>query len=257
MTKTIKLGIFSLLIIITAAVILLLMEIAGKNEQQIIFKKYKSTPIVKTTLEETGLAKLIFRSSWRNIPFEISLDEENAVKECIKYATAESFTINGQPEMGTPQTICSELENMLENRPNFFYAEYLLGYWYSKAGDSDKSREFYNRAFEHAPLILVQRYQDKNTGNNLSGLLIQEFTIECNRVKNHSLDPSLQLAFRNLITDEQGCIYVPVYDTVFRRYSVSSPKDYIAEYPVLGWFESRTKGGELPIALVQKKESTI
>ena len=64
-----------------------------------------------------------------------------------------------------------------------------------------------------------------------------DFTIECNRVENHWLD-QINLEFLNLRTDANGCIYLPVYDTVFRRSSVSTPYGYTVDFPTLGWCQT-------------------
>lgn len=71
-------------------------------------------------------------------------------------------------------------------------------------------------------------------------------SIESNRVKNHSLDPSLELEFFDLLTNSNGEVAVPVYDTVFRLSSRSYPAGYDTEMPRLGWFSAKSRIGVLP-----------
>lgn len=72
--------------------------------------------------------------------------------------------------------------------------------------------------------------------------------LECNRCKKGSLDPSLELPYFNLVTDEKGRIYLPACDTVFRTNGVLYPRDIEIKYAALGWFECPERVGILPAA---------
>jgi hypothetical protein len=101
-------------------------------------------------------------------------------------------------------------------------------------------------------VILVQRYEYPD-GTPAAGLHVQSYAVECNRVKRHSLDPSLVLSYWDLTTDAKGCIYVPAYDSVYRTDSMSYPDGLPTTYPRLGWFASPGKVGLLPTAVVAKR----
>jgi hypothetical protein len=72
-------------------------------------------------------------------------------------------------------------------------------------GDASRGREYHALALEHAPVVLVQTYEFAH-GRPLAGARVPEFQVECNRVRNGSLDPSLKLTFFDLTTDAEGRI---------------------------------------------------
>ena len=127
----------------------------------------------------------------------------------------------------------------------FFYAEYLLGLWHEINGRSDASREYSGLALQHAPVVLVMCYEFSD-GRPLAGVSIQNLAVECNRVHNGSLDPSLILEFYDSTTDKDGCVRLPVYDTVYRLSSASFPNGFMAEYPKMGWFQGAGKLAYFP-----------
>jgi hypothetical protein len=107
-------------------------------------------------------------------------------------------------------------------------------------------------AYQHAPVIIVERFELPN-GSPAANIAIVHFALECNRVQNGSLDPSLQLSYPDLETDADGCIYLPVYNTVYRTNEMSWPEGYITDFPTLGWFETSRKVGLLPVVKLTPK----
>jgi beta-lactamase regulating signal transducer with metallopeptidase domain/ankyrin repeat protein len=236
--KSAKLGIIGLISIVIAAAVLLPMAKAGSAKTNNDWSKptehWKTKPIEKTKLTT-------FFGGWRNLPFKISADEELAVKRCRRL-----FIRWHNMEPDVADNARKELEAVLSEWPGFFYPEFLLGMWHRDYGDKAVGKEFIKKAYEHAPVILVQKYQDEN-GEPLSGLRIQTYDIECNKVRKRSLS-QCNLKFRDLVTDENGCIYVPVYDTVYRIYSTSFPSGYNIAYPTLGFFKAKSKVALMPTA---------
>jgi len=204
---------------------------------------WKADEIARTTLEGFG-------GGWRNLPFEISKDEEADVKAC-KWL-AQKIGAGSQDGVSSFQgdDVRRELEAILARRPNWFYAEFLLGQWYELNGDAVTAEGCHELAWEHAPVVIVQRFRLAD-GSPLAGANVQLFALECNRVKNGYLNPNLVLSFPGLRTDDDGCIYLPAYDTVFRRESAGTPAGYYATFPRLGWFKSPRKVGLLPEATVK------
>jgi hypothetical protein len=230
----------------------------------LVFRGQKSVPlawarrrgwgaahIVKTTLATKGLSKML-GANWRNLPFEISAEEEADANQCVKLARNIHSHVNRRSVFDSDQTRLA-LEGVLSRRQGYFYAEFLLGIWHRNNGDEQKSREYLERSFQHAPRIIVQPYQFAD-GRPAAGARLRCFALECNRVKNASLDPSLNLYYPDLVTDEAGCIYLPVYETVYRTDHMASPAGHATKYPRLGWFQSRTKVGILPAAIVTAKQ---
>ena len=195
-----------------------------------------------TTADLTGS----FGPAWRNLPFHVSKEEEADTRACIELARKARSSVNGKTlfaDLATRQA----LEEILRRRPEFFYAEFLLSTWHRDFGDPAESQRLLAAAYEHAPVILVQRFEFAD-GSPLVGGAVYGFTIECNRVENHYLD-QIHLEFLNLRTDANGCIYLPVYDTVYRRFSASTPYGYSVDFPTLGWCQTSRKVGLLPVAI--------
>lgn len=212
---------------------------------------WPSRPIVPTTLETTGLQRIYRGGPWRNLPFQISLAEETAARRCAQLARSRRFFHNDVSEF-EGDAARDELDSILREHPDFFYAEALLSLWHRIRGNIALADEFRERAYRHAPVILVQRFQDP-AGQPLKDAAIDEVTIECNRVLNHSLDPSLQLLYMDLVTDDDGAIYIPAYDTVYRLYSISHPRGYDLDSSPLGWFQAPRRVGILPPLIVRPR----
>jgi len=207
-------------------------------------------PVVQTTLETSPLMKFLSGGrNWRNLDFTLTSAEREDLALCLDLAAEVHDTTNGVSAFADPSTK-TQLESVLARRPNFFYAEYLLGLWHEKTGDASRAREYYAKALEHAPVVLVQRYELPD-GRPLAGARIATFQVECNRVRNGNLNPTLKLTFFDLTTDADGAIRLPVYDTVYRLFNTSHPAAHTADYPRLGWFESETRIGLLPRAAVR------
>ncbi|MEZ6128861.1 MAG: M56 family metallopeptidase [Planctomycetaceae bacterium] len=203
-------------------------------------------PVTKTNLEG------IF--GWRNLPFQIDAEEEATVTELARIAQEIQSTRNNVRVFDEADTR-ERLEEISKERPEFFYAQQLLGTWHSRNGDPDEAARLLNAALKNAPVVLTQRFVFGD-GNPAAGIEIPYISIECNRVQNRSLDPSLKLTFAGLVTDDNGEIHLPVYNTVYRLASYSSPTDYrVTASDTLGWFESKSHVGVLPEMMVWKPYS--
>jgi len=188
------------------------------------------------------------QNGWRNLPFTLSKAEEADAKACVKIANSTRSSHNGVTEFSMPQ-VRAQLENLIKTRPDDFYAHWLLALWHRDFGDAIESKRQLDAAYKNAPAIIVQRYQYAD-GSPCANKRINSFALECNRVVNGAIDPSLQLSYPNLKTDANGCIYLPVYNTVYRTNDMASPPGYDAKYPRLGWFQISAKVGLLPTAIV-------
>lgn len=207
---------------------------------------WKAAEIEKTDLKSS------WGSWWRNLPFEISAEEEKAVRECLALRQKSGATINEQNQFDLP-AVREALEGVLARRPGFFYAEYLLSVWHRSNGDTAKADELFERSLKDAPAIIVQRFEAAD-GRPVADVAVDCFALECNRVKNGWLDPSLELKYLRLKTDKDGCIYLPAYKTVYRRNDMATPHGgYRAEWPRLGWFECSARVGVLPACVLTKE----
>ena len=100
--------------------------------------------------------------------------------------------------------------------------------------------------------VVVQRFEYAD-GRPLVGAEVRSFALECNRVRNGSLDPSLKLLYVGLVTDAGGEVRLPAYRTVWRTDSMAHPPGFDVTFPSLGWFEGRGKVGLLPPAVVRPR----
>ena len=214
---------------------------------RLLRERLPSTSVVEVSLEPSRWQRLLGGGAWRNLPLQISAKEEELVTRCVKLAQRYRSLRNRKRQFFEDE-VRAELESILQEQPGHFYVEFLLGQWHRGAGSAELAARFWEQAFEHAPVTLRQRYQFAD-GRPLVGATVDSYEIECLRVRNGALDPSLRLLFPGLTTDDEGCIFLPVYETVCRRYSMSAPGGHITKYPRLGYFRAGCNG-ELPIARI-------
>ncbi|QDT22105.1 M56 family metallopeptidase [Gimesia chilikensis] len=199
-------------------------------------------PVNSTTLEGIG--------GWRNLAFQLDKKEEAVIEECKQLSQTYFHLRSDKRVFNDPETR-DKLTAILKQNPQCFYAQYLLGTWYRLQGNREEAQRLIQQSLEKAPVVLTQTYK-LGTEKPAAGIEIPAISIECNRVKDHYLDPSLKLQYVGLITDANGTVQLPVFDTVFRTSSQSYPEGYQAEFQNLGWFESKSRQGTLPDVLVWK-----
>ncbi|HEX7009463.1 MAG TPA: tetratricopeptide repeat protein [Phycisphaeraceae bacterium] len=204
-------------------------------------QQWLSPPVRPTTLEQSGVRKLIKGGQWRNLPFQVSPEEEAVLLELAKLAARGDFT---------EDDVRQRLQAILDEHPDSFYAAYLLGTWHRLHGQQDQADQLYERAFAAAPVVIQLRYVGAN-GMPVAGLEVGTVRIEHNRIQNHELDPSLVLRYPALVTDARGRVYLPAYRTVFRAVGLPVPAGYEVTYPSLGWFDVVNRIGTLPPAQVR------
>ncbi|UCG46606.1 MAG: M56 family metallopeptidase, partial [Phycisphaerales bacterium] len=116
--KSAKLGILGLLVILMAAAILLPMVKSGgegdKSDWTKPTERWKARAVKKTSLESSF-------GGWRNLPFEVSAAEEEAVKQCRKLLVYWPRSANDGTSKKLLGDIRGELESMVWEMPEFFY----------------------------------------------------------------------------------------------------------------------------------------
>ena len=193
-----------------------------------------------------------FFGAWKNIPFDISAEEEQAVKECVEIANLYFHTRNAGRVFDNVDTKI-RLEEILKEHPKLFYAEYLLATWHRNQGNDEESERLFQQAIENAPVVLTRKYAE-GTGEPLARVDIERIQLECNRVRSGSLDTKASLSFVGVQTNDKGIIHLPAYDTVF-RISGSYPRGYRVDTRNMGWFRSTAKFGKLPDVLAWQQYS--
>jgi len=209
----------------------------------------RATRVESVDLALDGVSRLIHGGgNWRNLPFQLEPGEEAAANQCVAVAKRIRQRVNGVTEFSREPTR-TELEEVLAGHPDLFYAKFLLGAWCRMNGHDEEADRLHDAALREAPRIIALQYVTAD-GLPVRGLAIQTLALECNRVQNGSLDPSLELLYPHLTTDSEGYVYLPVYETVYRTDEMAHPAGYDVAYPSLGWFESRTRIGVLPPVIV-------
>src|SRR5689334_11773844 len=95
-------------------------------------------PVRETTLEKTGVLRVLTGNGWRNLPFRLTAEEEQSLADLQRLARQIRTTTDGHSEFDTDATR-QQLDQLRRRRPAF-YAEYLLGLWHQRHGDADASR---------------------------------------------------------------------------------------------------------------------
>lgn len=205
--------------------------------------------------DRIGMVKKVNLSGWlgwKNLPFKISPEEEAYIKSAVEISQKSRTRSNSVIKFDKLGVI-DELKNLEAGFGDHFYVKYLMGTWYWRNGFGEKASELFEQSINMAPKVLVIKYVDKNR-KPLEGLYISHVELECNRVQNRYLDPSLELVYHTLVTDDAGCIYLPVYDTVLRWTSLTHPDGWDVDYHSLGHFRIRGKFGKLPDSICLEKE---
>ena len=204
---------------------------------------WDSPPIVPMTLERSPTGYSRQSGKWRKTKFEISNEQKFAIERCKQ--------VLGQPE----DQVRKELGAVAAQYPNFFYPVYLLGTWHDRVGDPSDAHRCYEQAFRLAPGVVKQRFTNES-GQPITGLEIGTIEIAFDRVIDGELNQTLKLAYPDVVTDDQGLIYLPVFHTACRFTSRSNHSKQNTSYGTDGWFEFPGRIGTLPTAIVEKEAAT-
>jgi HEAT repeat protein len=228
-----------------------------------IVRGWQPEPVEATTLERDGSERSDGAGPWRNLPFAMTEGEKRSLLHLR--AIAKSFSERVQ-DMATPGKEDSSIASLMlreflaEARYqgwSVFYQEYLLSVWHFLTSDEAKGRRHLLRALKRAPVVLVRRYSFED-GTPARGFVLPLAEVACAHVTEHRLDLSATIAFPRLVTDDDGCVYIPLYGTVFRLESMRPPPGFSAKTASLEWFQSRGKAAFLPaVTLVCHDERTL
>lgn len=200
-------------------------------------------PVRETTLSASGVQTLISGAEWRELSLRVPADEERTVEALANLARSEAFA-----DEATRQ----RLEAIHAERPNLFYASYLLAHWHRLHGHADRADALYERAFADAPGALQQTYTTPQY-QALPGLAVGRLEVICYRADGETVDDSLRLVFPRLTTDERGRIAVPVYKTVYRVATRDEPEGLVAHHSEPEVFQFPGRIGALPAAVVERR----
>ena len=127
-----------------------------------------------------------------------------------------------------------------------FLGAYLAGKEAEMRGETGEAAERYGEAYKRAEAVLRLRYVDED-GEPLRGLEVGPIRVICAQKQAGVVDEGVELVFAYEKTDENGYIYLPVYDTVLRFSELPEVVDggkVSYEREVTGWFEVPGGGGK-------------
>jgi hypothetical protein len=210
---------------------------------------------VADAASKPGLVESLARAlKLREYPsLRLDAGQETALATCINLSRLIDHSVNGVAKFDDPTT-GDQLRTWQRKMFPPFYAEFLLAKWHERRGDVDEAKRRMEEALEHAPAVLVRRYQFMD-GAPLAQTKVGTLGVECRMKTPTSTDTSRTLEYIDLVTDDKGQVYLPCYDTRIRCNGVQYPKGYEIETGRHGYLDVSARYGLLPTIYVWKKGS--
>ena len=207
---------------------------------------WPDTSVRQTSLRATPVQAFLEDTEWRELHLTLDPETQRTIQTLADRARHPDFT-----EPATRR----QLEAVREKQPDLFYATYLLATWHQANGHADKAAALYERAIADAPRVIRQRYITPRN-RPLTDLPVGRIEVICYRIKNDQLNDTLQLVYPVLTTDEQGYVYLPVYDTVYEIGARAEPNGYKVRYGDVRAFRFPGRVGTLPPAMVDRRPNS-
>ncbi|MEO1235720.1 MAG: hypothetical protein AAFX76_02910 [Planctomycetota bacterium] len=164
--------------------------------------------------------------------------EQLAVVRCTELALNPPDVFLGVPTRAA-------LEAEIEDRPDLFYAHYLLATWHAAHGDPHAAEPHFAAAFRHAPAALIQRHATP-AGTDAAGVELPPYALAVDRIIDDRLDRSTVLVYPFVRTDAQGMAYLPVYKAILRHADLDRLDAWIDVRQKPKWFTFAGDVGRLP-----------
>ncbi|MEL7088835.1 MAG: hypothetical protein AAGL98_10425 [Planctomycetota bacterium] len=152
-------------------------------------------------------------------------------------------------EFRGPATL-AELDQILAEQPDLFYAHYLRGTWHRVNGDPAAAEIAYTRAFALAPAALLRHHVDAER-KPVADTPIPDIAFVADRIVNDQRDSSLVLYYPHLETDGRGFVYLPVYKAILRQTDADRPTGVIDSTDKPLWFTWWGQVGRLADVVIQ------
>ena len=206
---------------------------------------WQVVPVNPTEIEKRAGHKPPFEGRVRReLPFVIGEGERGEVERLSEAAEQWEGVLD------------EEVDEIADYSGEVFYGDYLRGRYDGKASSliqSTNGQKRLGQAFEKAEKVLAVRYEDEN-GEVVRGQDIGTVRVICAIKRGGVVDEGVKLVFPYEKTDENGYIYLPVYDTVLRLEGSPSPDGSGgAEYDVVRWFEIPGRVGEVKAVVKSRK----
>jgi len=110
-----------------------------------------------------------------------------------------------------------DFEAILERRPDFFYAAYLLGCWHRQNGDIETATYYFEKAYATAPVVLVMSFDIIELGESWEQSRPPMVTLVNNRTFAHHIDLTYLYGVDDCATvrypllqaDKNGLVLIP------------------------------------------------
>jgi hypothetical protein len=147
--------------------------------------------------------------TFEDFGFHLTASREEALRQCIALAR------QSKPQFRQAATR-QRLNDLADQYPKVFYANYLLGTWHRLNGKAADAARHYRQAFEKAGTAVIVPYRDE-AGQPAQTRAVGELAIALDRVRQDVLIQDLTLIYPFLRTDATGRVYLPVHpDTPYR-----------------------------------------
>lgn len=155
-------------------------------------------PVRYTTLDKSGFLQPPGDAPLRDTDFRLTPEAQSQVMAVAALMQQSS------PDVAS----LKQMMNQLQDTPGAFYLRYLIA---RLAADSSQAETDMSLAFAQAPAALVLRFVDEQ-GQPKANWPVGTLTLMHAQIEDEVLDDSLQLVYRDLVTDERGRVYLPMFD---------------------------------------------
>lgn len=207
------------------------------------------TPPVKHTTMELPISNYAPsgpQEKWKKINLELSPLERDLIDESATLAGSDGFTDDATR---------ARLVEITDRYPRLWYPRWLLGHWHALHGTTDEADRLFNEVFKLAPATLMIPYENP-AGRAMVDLPVGTITLACDQADGKTIDQTMHLVYPQLVTDDAGRVYLPVFHTILRFVDFTEPAGYHAH---LGsdyqWFEYPGKVAQLRPTVVWKPDT--
>lgn len=179
--------------------------------------------------------------------------QEAGLKACIKVSRLVNSSVNGVARFDMPEAKEQLLDLQKTISPSF-YPEFLLAQWHRRNSRPDDAERWMRQSLSHAPVVLVRKYRFMD-GRPLANTEVGTLGVECRMKTTTSSNTDQVLNYPGLVTDNQGRVQLPCYDTKIRSNGVQWPTGYEIETGRHGYLEVRGRYCLLPTIYVWEKGS--
>jgi len=201
--------------------------------------QWMAMPVQYKTYERGMMSAARNNEKYKDYGFNISAEAELTLLQLSRLALGQGNI----KDLGS-----SEAKALIEKAqetligPDLFYADYLMGVWHELNNNPELAKAAWQASFSQAQAVILQRVVDTNE-QPIAGYRLPPIVVAYDRIENDVVNTSLRLAYPNLVTDDRGYVYLPVYKTIYRVEPVS---DLSQPSPLRDdWFTFPDQFGEL------------